>query len=398
MLFIHRTVSICNKCYRHIPGTVYEEDGLIKLTKKCTCDDTLMTSTVETDIEFYYSLKYHKLRTPASHLLFEVTDKCQLQCPHCYHLPDNKLEDRPIEDIVKQIRTFPPTLNFPTLAGAEPTLRKDLPEVCRAIVENGYDDVSILTNGIRFANRKFAQDCYDNGLKKIMMGLNHPSYQGMAIHEKQLRARETALDIGYDFIYTGYTLQSLDEVPFILDEISKFTDRHGGKPTFNNSTGEKPIKVRIRCGSFIGKSVDKERSYLSKLVKKFREVGGDDVHLSGYQGDDNPYHYMLFYKHVLVRLIQWPDVENIDMEELTTGPWCQFFDGPISNFVHQVIMRDGLKNIELPQLDYMPEYYTHYPVDKEYWSLRKERPFYFKEFDWSFESKDRKPTPKKNIP
>ena len=34
MKFIHDTVSVCNECYRHIPGVVFERDDQIWLTKK----------------------------------------------------------------------------------------------------------------------------------------------------------------------------------------------------------------------------------------------------------------------------------------------------------------------------------------------------------------------------
>ena len=33
----------------------------------------------------------------------EVTDKCNLNCPHCYHKPDNKtVADKPMEQILGQ--------------------------------------------------------------------------------------------------------------------------------------------------------------------------------------------------------------------------------------------------------------------------------------------------------
>ena len=376
MLFIHKTVSVCNKCYRHIPGIVYEEDGLIILTKKCVCSEETFTAIVETDVEFYHSLK-HDFHWGRNQVLFEITDKCQLSCPHCYHLPDNKKTDRTMEDIMSQLNSFPTSV-IPSFAGAEPGLRHDLPEICKAISDKGFSRLTILSNGLRFADKKFAQACYDGGLREFLLGLNHPSYQGMAVHTKQLKARQVLEEVGYIVGYTGYTLQSLDELPFIMEEIDGLTFDRG--------------QVRIRCGSFIGRSEDKEKSYLSKLVKQFKKLGGNDVRVEG-EWDDNPYHYMLYYKDILVRLIQWPDVENIDMEELATGPWCQFFDGPISNFVHQVIIRDAVKNMGLPQFDYLPEYYSYRAHENvhNHWTHNRERPFHFKEFDWSYESEDKKP-------
>jgi hypothetical protein len=117
--------------------------------------------------------------------------------------------------------------------------------------------------------------------------------------------------------------------------------------------------------------------------------------VEAYSSDDNPYHVMLSWNGILLRLIQWPDVTNIDMEELATGPWCQFYDGPITNFVHQVITRDAYKNMNLPQLDLAPTKYHYrtmnvtYPHWKDNWS----GPTEFTEFDWTLTPEQ---TPSKN--
>ena len=152
------------------------------------------------------------------------------------------------------------------------------------------------------------------------------------------------IELGYDIGYVGYTIEDYDHLPFILNEIKSL--HH---PQINH--------YRIRCGSFIGRSSDQQRGYLSKLVKLVKDILGDDV--IAYRSDDNPYHVMLQWNGIILRLIQWPDVTNIDMEELATGPWCQFYDGPVSNFVHQVITRDAFKNMSLPKLDTVPEKYQY---------------------------------------
>jgi hypothetical protein len=51
------------------------------------------------------------------------------------------------------------------------------------------------------------------------------------------------------------------------------------------------------------------------------------------------------------------------MEELKTGPWSQFYDGPVTNFVHQVITRDAFKNNGLPMLDTVPEDYQYKDIE-----------------------------------
>jgi uncharacterized radical SAM superfamily Fe-S cluster-containing enzyme len=370
MLFIHNTVSLCDHCYRHIPAIVYEQDNEIRMTKRCP-DHGESTSVVETDPAFYYGLEHHRDIESFNQVLFEASDRCQLECPHCYHLPDNKVQDRPISDVLEQLKKFPKD-SAPMLAGAEATLRPDFVELCEEINSLGFPKFELLTNGLRFANRDFAQDCYDAGLGSICLGLNHPSYQGEKIHDKQLAALQNLIEVGYPIGYVGYTIESYDHLSFILDEIKRI--HH---PQINH--------YRIRCGSFIGRSSDQTRSYLSALVKKIKEITNDQI--EPYLSDDNPYHVMVNWNGILLRLIQWPDVTNIDMEELATGPWCQFYEGPITNFVHQVITRDAYKNMSMPKLDEAPLRYQYRPMSNyhfDYWKNCWAGPTSTSSFDWSF--------------
>lgn len=372
MLFIHKTVSLCDHCYRHVPAVVYEQDNEIRMTKKCPTHGEI-TSIVEVDTAFYYGLEHHRDIDSFDQVLFEASDRCQLNCPHCYHLPDNKIEDRPIEDIITQLRTFPKD-STPMLAGAEATLRPDFVELCSEISKLEFKQFSLLSNGLRFDNDEFTRDCYNAGLKVMCLGLNHPSYQGDKVHEKQLRGLSNMIDTGYNIGYVGYTIEDYDHLPFILDEISKINTKQ-----INH--------FRIRCGSFIGRSSDQQRGYLSVLVKKVKDILGPTV--TAYTADDNPYHVMLQWNDIVLRLIQWPDVTNIDLEELATGPWCEFYDGPITNFVHQVITRDAYRNNSLPQLDIVPTKYQYRPMTGStfhYWKSGWQGPVEFTEFDWTLDS------------
>jgi hypothetical protein len=330
----------------------------------------IIDSVVEIDTEFYYGLQHQKDFTTFNQVIFEVTDRCQLNCPHCYHLPDNKVTDKPLDLIVEQVKSFPKD-SMPMFAGAEATLRKDFIEMCSRIDDLGFEEFSLLTNGIKFADKKYTKSVFDAGLKQLCFGLNHHSYQGQTVHKKQLTALKNLIEQGFDIGYVGYTIESLDDVEEVLTEISEIDH-----PSINH--------YRIRCGSFIGRSLDKHRSYLSNLIKKVQSILGDAVAFGIY--DDNPYHVMMEWGDIKLRLIQWPDVTNIDMEELRTGPWCNFYDGPITNFVHQVITRDAYINMGLPMLDLVPDRYRYRRITEafnhDHWRHNWPGPTEFTKFDF----------------
>ena len=81
-----KTTSLCHICYRHcVAERVTMPDG-VYLKKTCV-DHGESTHLLETDINFYNQLEYDKsgYSIPQG-VMIEVTDKCNLNCPHCYHL------------------------------------------------------------------------------------------------------------------------------------------------------------------------------------------------------------------------------------------------------------------------------------------------------------------------
>lgn len=371
MLYIHDTVSLCDTCYRHIPAFVFERDGMIWLRKKCSLHGEV-ESLVEKNAKFYYDLNCNI--DPKAVILFEVTDKCQLECPHCYHLPDNKTQDKPLVDVLEQVNQFPKNSGL-ILAGAEPTLRSDILDLIKQLstipshIAGAYKNLTMLTNGVRFSSVSFSESAFEAGLSKVLFGLNHSSYNGESVHDQQLKAIKNLLDVGYEIPYIAYTMETLDHIPDILSEIEKINHHN-------------IWQFRIRCGSFIGRSSDSRRSYVSDTIECIENhVGKENItYIPG--TDHNIYHVNLLWKGIKLRIIQWPDHNNIDMEELNMGPYCQFYGKPITNFVHQVIMRDAYKNMKLPLYDGVPHRYTVYG-DKTYWKQSFSSPKLINEYDYT---------------
>lgn len=377
MKFIHDTISLCNYCYRHIPGIVFEKEDQIWLTKKCNCHGE-QQEIVELDLDYYYNITKTRPWKFAS-CMFEATNKCQLECPHCYQIPDNKSIDRPIELIMNQLEDFPQGV-VPMIAGAEPTLYKDIIPLAHAIVDQ-WGSTNILSNGLKFVDKRFAKELLYDKQVYVSVGLNHWTYQGERIHKQQLTAINNIKEVSTIDV-VAYTVESFDHLPEILEEIDKIGD-------------EKIRMFRLRFGSFIGRSSDNHRNYLSRTIKKIKEIVGDEVKATPL--DDNPYHNMFEWREKSLRIIQWPDVRNIDMEELLTGPWAQFHDGPVTNFVHQVIMRDVFVNNKIKKLDDCPWYYHFKTHDQlassefRYWRDGWKGPVDFTDFDYTIKDERKKP-------
>ena len=347
------STSLCEHCYRHVPANVFERDGSIWIGKTCPTHGH-SEYMIERDADFYKSLSYD-LSQPAYRApdgcMIEITDRCNLKCPHCYHEPDNKTTDKPIDLILSQIDSFPKDIGAVILAGAEPTLRKDLfvllKEIRKLLDRTGkeHQHISMISNGIKFSNLEFTRTAYEAGLDYPAIGLNHHTYQGMSVHKKQIQGIKNLVKVGSPIYYVGYTLEHIDHFKDALDEIQEF--------------GSDAIQYRIRAGSDIGRNPDEPRWFLSDHVKFVKAyVDSKGWSWEKIPGDDNIYHYMVKINGITHRLIQWCDVKSIDLNELCTGPWCDFVPGkPISNFLHQVILRDASVNKGIALWDTVPSKY-----------------------------------------
>jgi MoaA/NifB/PqqE/SkfB family radical SAM enzyme len=331
-----------------------------------------MEEVVEIDAEYYYGLKKTNVSEFIS-IMFEVTNKCQLKCPHCYQLPDNQHIDSNIDSLIGITEMFPKKF-IPILAGAESTMYNDIIPLSHALHDK-FKKVRLLTNGLKFADKDFSKELLFNRNILPAVGLNHYTYQGKKVHEKQLRGIDNIKEYGrLDGI--GYTIEDMNHLPEILEELDKIGQ-------------DRVDLVRIRMGASIGRSTG-ERNYLSNTVKALKSLLGDElVHTPL---EENLYHNMYNWKGMNLRLIQWPDVRSIDMEELNNGPWATFIDGPISNYIHQVILRDAFTNNKLKKLDITPDHYVlKEKYEDTYWKTNWSGVTEIDDFEYIIKDSKRRP-------
>jgi MoaA/NifB/PqqE/SkfB family radical SAM enzyme len=346
------TVSLCHHCHSHIPAWRYHKDGKVYIAKHCKLHGT-SHHMIESDYEFYSGI-YYTQDNPRYNfnggVLIEVTDRCNLTCPHCYHEPDNSLKDQSIETILNQIKKWPlgiDSIERVILSGAEPTLRKDFTELVTEIKKLDPNiTVSVMTNGICFSDVDYVKQAKASGLSSVNIGLNHPSYNDHAIiRRKQLSAINNVHSERLGISYISYTMMSLEEVDFIMKEIC------------SNEWLSK--NFRIRYGSDIGRNPGQERIFVSDVYKAIESwCAKNNKSFSRItEADNNIYHVMANVEGKEIRIIQWCDETDIDMEELRSGPWCDFVPDGITNFLHQIIRRDVWKNCGLVLPDSPPERY-----------------------------------------
>jgi len=121
-----------------------------------------------------------KLQRPLRDLRISVTDRCNFRCVYCMpeelfksgysFLPSEEILS--FDEIIRTAKIFVELgVKKIRLTGGEPLLRKDLPFLIKELKNiAGLEDIGITTNGSLL--RKFANDLYKAGLKRVTVSLD----------------------------------------------------------------------------------------------------------------------------------------------------------------------------------------------------------------------------------
>jgi molybdenum cofactor biosynthesis enzyme MoaA len=345
------TMSLCEQCYRHIPAKKFQRGRSLWIGKTCP-EHGYSEFMMEREALFLEQLNNDINADNKNGYVIEITDRCNLTCPHCYQMPDNRKIDKPLEELINNLKTYPDDGESITLAGAEPTMRKDLFDIIRKIknlnLEIGHKPrvVNILTNGIMLEREDYVKKLIEAGTDSVTIGLNHPDYQGVHTHKRQLLGIDNCNKLGLRIKNINYTIENLNQISFILQEIQTFKDI--------------ATEFRIRGGADIGRYPSEEdQIFLSDIVYEvYRQCEKLNYTWNKISADDNIYHYTVEVNSLQLRLIQWASAENVDLDELRCGPWGSFVPGiPITNLMHQVMLRDAVINKGLALKDSVPQEY-----------------------------------------
>ncbi|MCV0424595.1 MAG: radical SAM protein [Roseibium sp.] len=165
-------------------------------------------------------------------IVVDVTHRCNMTCANCY-LPDRTKPDMDIGRLKEFLLALPCRTNI-RIAGAEPTLRKDLTEIIAIVREAGHRAV-LLTNGLRLSHRSYVEELRSAGLRHVYISLNgadnddwYEAIDGMRCAQKKLSALDNAMASRL-IVNTGTILvRGLNEqaIPRMLSRVASYQARH----------------------------------------------------------------------------------------------------------------------------------------------------------------------------
>uniref|UniRef100_A0A7C9A2Y1 GTP 3',8-cyclase n=1 Tax=Opuntia streptacantha TaxID=393608 RepID=A0A7C9A2Y1_OPUST len=206
-----------------------------------------------------------------TYLRISLTERCNLRCQYC--MPSDGVELTPgpellsKDEIVRLANLFVSCgVNKIRLTGGEPTIRKDIEEICLQLSGlKGLKTLAMTTNGITLARKlPKLREC---GLTSVNISLDTlvpAKFEFMTRrkgHEKVIESINAAVDLGYNPVKVNCVVMR----GFNEDEICNFVEL----------TRDKPINIRfIEFMPFDGNvwNVKKLVSYsemLERVVKRF---------------------------------------------------------------------------------------------------------------------------------
>lgn len=101
---------------------------------------------------------------------------CNERCQFCYYLKDleeGKAKDWTTEQNKKKIKqAYKWGKRAIDISGGEPTIRKDLPELIKYCKKLNYEEICIITNGIKTSNFEYCEKLKEAGLTEVLFSIH----------------------------------------------------------------------------------------------------------------------------------------------------------------------------------------------------------------------------------
>lgn len=336
----YHTTGLCGTCYRELLATIeYRSDGAAYITKTCP-NHGYEEAMVERDYNFWDTATQlnEDNRTWQAYndtTIIEITDHCNLACTHCYHMPDNKVEDLPAEFIIAKALSV--GTHDVTLMGAEPTMREDLAYIIKEIKTRQaklQKSVSIYTNGLKLKDKKYLDTLLDAGLDVICLSVHHPEYHKESIWKRISVAFENIAQTSIQLGQVSFTCENKKQVGYAIDKILWFIEK-----------GRIPGDFCIRSPAQIGVPFEQEQEiYISDLFKWVSEIAEErGLEFSRQEnGGSNVYHVACTINGCNMQLIHWGTVKSIDTGMMYMGPYAQFIPNTTGMSLIQAILKEGM--------------------------------------------------------
>ena len=243
------TQSLCPECNRLIEARILEDGGKVVMEKQCPSHGEFR-DIVYSDAKLYLKMEEwtfgdnRGLENPAvtnasrcpddcglcnlhtSHTGLanvDLTNRCNLTCPVCFananvagyvYEPDFETVRKMLEALRAQRPVAGRIVQF---SGGEPTIYPRFLDVLRMARDMGFSHTQVATNGIKFTDLEFAEQCKEAGLHTLYLqfdGVCDDIYRrtrGERLWEQKLKCIENVRRAGLKIVFVPTIVKGLND-------------------------------------------------------------------------------------------------------------------------------------------------------------------------------------------
>lgn len=242
-------------------------------------------------------------------VIADVTHRCNMECANCY-IPNREIPDMDVSKLKDCISRFPNRTEI-RLIGAEPTVRKDLPDIIKMIRESGHRPM-LNTNGLKLANDDYVRKLFDHGLRTLSISMNgadldslYLKTDNMLCAKRKVKALKNCLNLNMFVNINCLIMKGVNE-----ESISRLIDLC---KQFN-----KKVVIRFRNIGQIGRyTLEKDENYsfedLINIVSEATGVSADYIKQCNKVDGYDEEHNVLFSipdTNIWIKITDWSPADS----------------------------------------------------------------------------------------
>ena len=264
-------------------------------------------------------------QNPYRTVMVDVTHRCNMACRNCY-IPNRDIPDMDANWMEQIIARFPKRAHI-RLVGAEPTVRKDLPDLVQRVRRVGHVPI-LMTNGLKLANQRYVRTLKNAGLRTVYLSMNggfdDDAYEAVDDLRCAKRKRQAL-----DMLCAENMYVSLGVI------LVRGVNEHVWEPLYRYALEHHHVReLHLRSVGPIGRYMPGDAFQLEELITMFSErVGRDADWIASHR---RHHHYVDFrVGNLKLQLTAWPDLGSTTRGRLAP-------DGTLQPAFEHVIANEGL--------------------------------------------------------
>lgn len=262
-------------------------------------------------------------RNPFKILFADITHRCNMACKNCY-LPNRTIPDMDTAWLRGILERLPHRTRI-RLIGAEPTVRKDLPEIIAMVRAAGHIP-NLLTNGLKIADRSYLHSLKEAGLRTCYLSFNggfdddfYDAIDGQRCAQQKAAALDNLIAENFYTILGTILVRGVNES--VVEAVAQ------------RIRGVSQVReYHLRSVGALGRHMEQPEPYQAHEMRQLAQRSFGDIAASASDDSSTCVHGQA--GRLMVQVTEWPDLGSLERGRIAP-------DGTVQPFFEHVMANEG---------------------------------------------------------